>query len=92
MLADRAATCHNDTERNDKIYTGIHKKTNNFIYNLLNVSNNYVTILRVLGYIFRFIKNAQNLLHRGIGPLDSTEMKTSRNLHNKEGPRRAFWC
>ena len=47
---------------------------NNFIHNLLNVSNNYVTILRVLGYIFRFIKNARNPSYQKIGPLDSKEM------------------
>lgn len=47
----------------------------NFVIECLKLSNNYLTILRILSYMFRFIQNVRNPLNRVQGSLDATELK-----------------
>lgn len=37
---------------------------NTFLHDLINLSNNYITVIRVVGYIFRFVKNLKTPLAR----------------------------
>ncbi|GFW20518.1 uncharacterized protein TNCV_4547851 [Trichonephila clavipes] len=46
---------------------------NEFMNNLCNISNNYLTILRILSYIFRFVNNARRKV-KGNGPLEADEL------------------
>ncbi|GFX67808.1 uncharacterized protein TNCV_1565091 [Trichonephila clavipes] len=46
---------------------------NDFVNNLCNISNNYLTILRILSYIFRFINNARRKVKTN-GPLEADEL------------------
>ncbi|GFU04008.1 integrase catalytic domain-containing protein [Trichonephila clavipes] len=46
---------------------------NDFVNNLCNISNNYLTILRILSYIFRFVNNARRKV-KGNGPLEAEEL------------------
>lgn len=60
-----------------------HIKTSNFVNDLLNLNNNYVTILRILGFIYRFIQNARNPLYKSTGPLDPMELKRAETIIRK---------
>jgi hypothetical protein len=53
---------------------------NYFVHEIINLSNNYITILRILSYVFRFVTNLKNPLARRSGPLDSTEFKKAENF------------
>ncbi|GFW54189.1 integrase catalytic domain-containing protein [Trichonephila clavipes] len=46
---------------------------NDFVNNLCNISNNYLTILRILGYIFRFVNNARRKV-KANGPVEADEL------------------
>ncbi|GFX46289.1 uncharacterized protein TNCV_1372311 [Trichonephila clavipes] len=46
---------------------------NDFVNNLCNISNNYLTILRILSYNFRFINNARWKV-KANGPLEADEL------------------
>ncbi|GFT33515.1 uncharacterized protein TNCV_4381191 [Trichonephila clavipes] len=46
---------------------------NDFVNNLCNISNNYLTILRILSYIFRFVSNARRKV-KANGPLEADEL------------------
>ncbi|GBN43172.1 hypothetical protein AVEN_58849-1 [Araneus ventricosus] len=50
---------------------------NNFANGLIDLSNNYCKIIRILGYIYRFIYNCKNKNERKKGPLESGELKLS---------------
>ncbi|XP_035229798.1 uncharacterized protein LOC118201756 [Stegodyphus dumicola] len=47
---------------------------NNFLHNLLKLINNYLTILRVVSYIFRFVNNLRKPLDRLSGPISVQEI------------------
>ncbi|XP_071042909.1 uncharacterized protein [Parasteatoda tepidariorum] len=51
--------------------------TNNFINDLLDLSNNYITILRVESFLFRLIYNCKNPDARKIGPLLVSEVNAA---------------
>ncbi|GBO46709.1 hypothetical protein AVEN_268596-1 [Araneus ventricosus] len=50
---------------------------NNFANGLIDLSNNYCKIIRILSYIYRFINNCKNKSERKKGPLESGELKVS---------------
>ncbi|GFU32829.1 integrase catalytic domain-containing protein [Trichonephila clavipes] len=54
--------------------------TNSFVNNLLNLSNDYFKIIRVLSFICRFVYNCKSKESKGIGPLDLGELKKTEQL------------
>ncbi|GFY23242.1 integrase catalytic domain-containing protein [Trichonephila clavipes] len=54
--------------------------TNSFVNNLLNLSNNYFKIIRVLSFICRFVYNCKSKESKRIGPLDLGELKKAEQL------------
>ncbi|GFT41772.1 integrase catalytic domain-containing protein [Trichonephila clavipes] len=54
--------------------------TNSFVNNLLNLSNDYFKIIRVLSFICRFVYNCKSKESKGIGPLDIGELKKAEQL------------
>lgn len=52
---------------------------NYFVNDLINLINNYVTILRVLSYIFRFVNNSKNPLYKSCRPLSNMEIIQAEN-------------
>ncbi|GBM87286.1 hypothetical protein AVEN_22008-1, partial [Araneus ventricosus] len=50
---------------------------NNFANGLIDLSNNYCKIIRILSYIYMFINNCKNKSERKKGPLESGELKVS---------------
>ncbi|GBM53218.1 hypothetical protein AVEN_199490-1, partial [Araneus ventricosus] len=50
---------------------------NNFASGLIDLSNNYCKIIRILSYTYRFINNCKNKSERKKGPLESDELKVS---------------
>ncbi|GFV36985.1 integrase catalytic domain-containing protein [Trichonephila clavipes] len=54
--------------------------TNSFVNNLLNLSNDYFKIIRVLSFICRFVYNCKSKESKGIGPLDLGELKKAEQL------------
>ncbi|GFV00841.1 uncharacterized protein TNCV_1386561 [Trichonephila clavipes] len=64
--------CVNEQIENFQSVLNIH--VNDFLNDLLNLSNNYITILRVLSFIFRFVKNL-NDINRVAGPLTTKEFE-----------------
>ncbi|GFY06936.1 integrase catalytic domain-containing protein [Trichonephila clavipes] len=64
--------CVNEQIENFQSVLNIH--ANDFLNDLLNLSNNYVTILRVLSFIFRFVENLKDI--NGIaGPLTTKDFE-----------------
>ncbi|GFX78423.1 uncharacterized protein TNCV_3034661 [Trichonephila clavipes] len=64
--------CVNEQIENFQSVLNIH--VNDFLNDLLNLSNNYVTILRVLSFIFRFMENLKGI-NRVAGPLTTKEFE-----------------
>ncbi|GFW18483.1 uncharacterized protein TNCV_1185101 [Trichonephila clavipes] len=62
--------CVNEQIENFQSVLNIH--VNDFLNDLLNLSNNYITILRVLSFIFRFVENLKGI-NKVAGPLTTTE-------------------
>ncbi|GFU69754.1 integrase catalytic domain-containing protein [Trichonephila clavipes] len=54
--------------------------TNSFVNNLLNLSNDYFKINRVLSFICRFVYNCKSKESKRIGPLDLRELKKAEQL------------
>ncbi|GFY21718.1 integrase catalytic domain-containing protein [Trichonephila clavipes] len=53
---------------------------NSFVNNLLNLSNDYFKIIRVLSFICRFVYNCKSKESKGIGPLELGELKKAEQL------------
>ncbi|GFV31585.1 integrase catalytic domain-containing protein [Trichonephila clavipes] len=53
---------------------------NSFVNNLLNLSNDYFKIIRVLSFICRFVYNCKSKESKRIGPLDLGELKKAEQL------------
>ncbi|GFX96191.1 uncharacterized protein TNCV_2290791 [Trichonephila clavipes] len=62
--------CVNEQIENFQSVLNIH--VNDFLNDLLNLSNNYITILRVLSFIFRFVENLKGI-NKVAGPLTTKE-------------------
>ncbi|GFX40077.1 integrase catalytic domain-containing protein [Trichonephila clavipes] len=54
--------------------------TNSFVNNLLNLSNDYFKIIRVLSFICIFVYNCKSKESKGIGPIDLGELKKAEQL------------
>ncbi|GFW59840.1 uncharacterized protein TNCV_2917221 [Trichonephila clavipes] len=64
--------CVNEQIENFQSVINIH--VNDFLNDLLNLSNNYITILRVLSFIFRFVENLKGI-NKVAGPLTTKEFE-----------------
>ncbi|GFW57562.1 uncharacterized protein TNCV_544711 [Trichonephila clavipes] len=64
--------CVNEQIENFQSVLNIH--VNDFLNDLLNLSNNYLTILRVLSFIFRFVENLKGI-NKVAGPLATKEFE-----------------
>ncbi|GFW22530.1 integrase catalytic domain-containing protein [Trichonephila clavipes] len=66
--------CVNEQIENFQSVLNIH--VNDFLNDLLNLSNNYITILRVLSFIFRFVENLKGI-NKVAGPLTTKEFQNA---------------
>ncbi|GFV94477.1 uncharacterized protein TNCV_3353131 [Trichonephila clavipes] len=64
--------CVNEQIENLQSVLNIH--VNDFLNDLLNLSNNYITILCVLSFIFRFVENLKGI-NKVAGPLTTKEFE-----------------
>ncbi|GFX44219.1 uncharacterized protein TNCV_4120151 [Trichonephila clavipes] len=63
---------------------------NDFLNDLLNLSNNYITILRVLSFIFRFVENLKGI-NKVAGPLTTKEFEKAETFLVKKSARARFF-
>ncbi|GFU30057.1 integrase catalytic domain-containing protein [Trichonephila clavipes] len=62
---------------------------NNFLENIIDISNNYVKLTRVVSFLYRFIHNCRTRITKIKGPLTSQEVSHAENwlihsLHERE--------
>ncbi|GFU33327.1 integrase catalytic domain-containing protein [Trichonephila clavipes] len=62
---------------------------NNFLENIIDISNNYVKLIRVVSFLYRFIHNCRTRITKIKGPLTSQEVSHAENwlihsLHESE--------
>ncbi|GFX77585.1 integrase catalytic domain-containing protein [Trichonephila clavipes] len=62
---------------------------NNFLENIIDISNNYVKLIRVVSFLHRFIHNCRTRITKIKGPLTSQEVSHAENwmihsLHERE--------
>ncbi|GFX90872.1 uncharacterized protein TNCV_3167031 [Trichonephila clavipes] len=62
---------------------------NNFLENIIDISNNYVKLIRVVSFLYRFIHNCRTRITKIKGPLTSQEVSHPENwlihsLHERE--------
>ncbi|GFW93555.1 integrase catalytic domain-containing protein [Trichonephila clavipes] len=62
---------------------------NNFLENIIDISNNYVKLIRVVSFLYRFIHNCRTRVTKIKGPLTSQEESHAENwlihsLHERE--------
>ncbi|GFT23069.1 integrase catalytic domain-containing protein [Trichonephila clavipes] len=62
---------------------------NNFLENIIDISNNYVKSIRVVSFLYRFIHNCRTRITKIKGPLTSQEVSHAENwlihsLHERE--------
>ncbi|GFV52373.1 zinc finger BED domain-containing protein 5 [Trichonephila clavipes] len=62
---------------------------NNFLENVIDISNNYVKLIRVVSFLYRFIHNCRTRITKIKGPLTSQEVSHAENwlihsLHERE--------
>ncbi|GFY27912.1 uncharacterized protein TNCV_4562661 [Trichonephila clavipes] len=62
---------------------------NNFLENIIDISNNYVKLIRVVSFLYRFIHNCRIRITKIKGPLTSQEVSHAENwlihsLHERE--------
>ncbi|GFW84561.1 uncharacterized protein TNCV_457421 [Trichonephila clavipes] len=79
--------CVNEQIENFQSVLNIH--VNDFLNDLLNLSNNYITILRVLSFIFRFVENLKGI-KRVAGPLTTKEFEKAETFLVKKVQEQEF--
>ncbi|GFT00982.1 uncharacterized protein TNCV_4053931 [Trichonephila clavipes] len=79
--------CDNEQIENFQLVLNIH--VNDFLNNLLNLSNNYITILRVLSFIFRFVENLKDI-NRVAGPLTTKQFEKAETFLVKKVQEQEF--
>ncbi|GFX33339.1 uncharacterized protein TNCV_812011 [Trichonephila clavipes] len=79
--------CVNEQIENFQSVLNIH--VNDFLNDLLNLSNNYITILRVLSFIFRFVENLKGI-NKVAGPLTTKEFEKAETFLVKEVQEQEF--
>ncbi|GFW42152.1 integrase catalytic domain-containing protein [Trichonephila clavipes] len=79
--------CVNEQIENFQSLLNIH--VNDFLNDLLNLSNNYITILRVLSFIFRFVENLKGI-NKVAGPLTTKEFQKAETYLVKKVQEQEF--
>ncbi|GFY04582.1 uncharacterized protein TNCV_4416661 [Trichonephila clavipes] len=79
--------CVNEQIENFQSVLNIH--VNDFLNDLLNVSNNYITILRVLSFILRFVENLKGI-NKVAGPLTTKEFEKAETYLVKKVQEQEF--
>ncbi|GFT15333.1 integrase catalytic domain-containing protein [Trichonephila clavipes] len=79
--------CVNEQIENFQSVLNIH--VNDFLNDLLNLSNNYITILRVLSFIFRFVENLKGI-NKVAGPLTTKEFEKAETFLVKKAQEQEF--
>ncbi|GFV52954.1 uncharacterized protein TNCV_2876221 [Trichonephila clavipes] len=79
--------CVNEQIENFQSVLNIH--VNDFLNNLLNLSNNYITILRVLSFIFRFVEKLKGI-NKVAGPLTTKEFQKAETYLIKKVQEQEF--
>ncbi|GFT31373.1 uncharacterized protein TNCV_608131 [Trichonephila clavipes] len=79
--------CVNEKIENFQSVFNIH--VNDFLNDLLNLSNNYITILRVLSFIFRFVENLKGI-NRVADPLTTKEFEKAETFLVKKLQEQKF--
>ncbi|GFX50356.1 uncharacterized protein TNCV_338911 [Trichonephila clavipes] len=79
--------CVNEQIENFQSVLNIH--VNDFLNDLLNLSNNYITILRVLSFIFRFVENLKGI-NKVAGPLTTKEFEKAETYLVKKVQEQEF--
>ncbi|GFY27556.1 uncharacterized protein TNCV_910071 [Trichonephila clavipes] len=79
--------CVNEQIENFQSVLNIH--VNDFLNDLLNLSNNYITILRVLSFIFRFVENLKGI-NKVAGPLTTKEFVKAETYLIKKVQKQEF--
>ncbi|GFX34724.1 integrase catalytic domain-containing protein [Trichonephila clavipes] len=79
--------CVNEQIENFQSVLNIH--VNDFLNDLLNLSNNYITILRVLSFIFRFVENLKGI-NKVAGPLTTKEFEKAETYMVKKVQEQEF--
>ncbi|GFX13763.1 integrase catalytic domain-containing protein [Trichonephila clavipes] len=79
--------CVDEQIENFQSVLNIH--VNDFLNDLLNLSNNYITILRVLSFIFRFVENLKGI-NKVAGPLTTKEFKKAETYLVKKVQEQEF--
>ncbi|GFV82479.1 uncharacterized protein TNCV_3982711 [Trichonephila clavipes] len=79
--------CVNEQIENFQSVLNIH--VNDFLNDLLNLSNNYITILRVLSFIFRFVENLKGI-NKVAGPLTIKEFEKAETFQVKKVQEQEF--
>ncbi|GFT85210.1 integrase catalytic domain-containing protein [Trichonephila clavipes] len=79
--------CVNEQIENFQSVLNIH--VNDFLNDLLNLCNNYITILRVLSFIFRFVENLKGI-NKVAGPLTTKEFEKAETFLVKKVQEQEF--
>ncbi|GFW68991.1 integrase catalytic domain-containing protein [Trichonephila clavipes] len=79
--------CVNEQIENFQSVLNIH--VNDFLNDLLNLSNDYITILRVLSFIFRFVENLKGI-NKVAGPLTTKEFEKAETFLVKKVQEQEF--
>ncbi|GFX28503.1 integrase catalytic domain-containing protein [Trichonephila clavipes] len=79
--------CVNEQIENFQSVLNIH--VNDFLNDLLNLSNNYITNLRVLSFIFRFVENLKGI-NRLAGPLTTKAFEKAETFLVKKRQEQEF--
>ncbi|GFV17867.1 uncharacterized protein TNCV_3236171 [Trichonephila clavipes] len=79
--------CVNEQIENFQSVLNIH--VNDFLNDLLNLSNNYITILRVLSFIFRFVEKLKRI-NKVAGPLTTKEFEKAETFLVKKVQEQEF--
>ncbi|GFW00940.1 uncharacterized protein TNCV_1761781 [Trichonephila clavipes] len=79
--------CVNEQTENFQSVLNIH--VNDFLNDLLNLSNNYITILRVLSFIFRFVENLKGI-NKVAAPLTTKEFEKAETFLVKKVQEQEF--
>ncbi|GFW36285.1 integrase catalytic domain-containing protein [Trichonephila clavipes] len=73
----------------ENFQSGLNIHVNDFLNGLLNLSNNYITILRVLSFIFRFVENLKGI-NKVAGPLTTKEFEKAETFLVKKVQEQEF--
>ncbi|GFU86525.1 uncharacterized protein TNCV_4479611 [Trichonephila clavipes] len=79
--------CVNEQIENFQSVLNIH--VNDFLNDLLNLSKNYINILRVLSFIFRFVENLKGI-NKVAGPLTTKEFEKAETFLVKKVQEQEF--